>query len=113
MGRPGDPIVTKPALQIAEMGEGLVMLKVSGLFEGEEAASHKNAMIDAIKKTKCQTVWFDLSEIAYIDSAALAVLIAAAKAAADRNLQFCLYQPVDHVLKVLEVTGVDKIIPIV
>lgn len=95
------------------MGEGLAMLRVSGLFEGMEADACKGPMIDAVKKTKAGTVWFDLSSIAYVDSAALAVLIAVAKAAADRHLQFCLYKPSENVLKVLEMVNLDKLIPIV
>ncbi len=105
--------MSQTPVQVEQVGAELTLMRVSGLFEGMAAMDAQPAILEAIKMVKTPVLWFDMTDVAYIDSAAIAVLITAVKAASSQGTQIWLYQPGENVRKVLAVTNIDKIIPII
>ncbi len=91
----------------------LTIVRFSGLFEGMAAFDAEPKLMELLKKTTSPLLWFDFSEINYIDSSAIGVLINITKAAVAQKIQFSIYKPNDNVKKVLNVTHVDRLIPVV
>ena len=91
----------------------LMLVRLSGIFEGMVAAEAEAPLLDILKKAKLPQVWIDFSEIDYIDSSAIGVLINLTKAAIALKTQVSIYKPNENIKKVISVTHVDRLIPIV
>ena len=91
----------------------LTMVRLSGLFEGMAAIESEPKLMDILKKVKTPLLWLDFSGIAYVDSSAIGVLINLTRAAVAQKVQFSLCKPNENVRKVLSMTHVDRLIPIV
>ena len=94
-------------------GAQLTVLRLSGVFEGMAAISGEAKLAEILKTVKTKNLWLDLSEIVYIDSSAIGALINLTKAAVEKKVQMSLFKPTENVKKVLNITHVDRMIPII
>ncbi len=101
------------SIQAEVLDPGLTMVRLSGIFEGMAAIEGESKFSEILKKIKTKQLWLDLSAIDYIDSSAVGVLINLTKATVERKVQLSLFKPNENVKKVLSVTHVDRMIPII
>lgn len=85
--------------------------KPAGRLDGTNAATHEQALL-ALVSEGAQTLTVDLSELDYISSAGLRVLLVAAKAAKGKGGSVVLSAPKPAILEVLKISGFDKILQV-
>jgi anti-anti-sigma factor len=85
--------------------------KPVGRLDGANAATHEQALL-ALVSDGLQNLTVDLSELEYISSAGLRVLLVAAKAARSKGGGVVLKSPRPAILEVLKISGFDKILQV-
>jgi anti-anti-sigma factor len=85
--------------------------KPKGQLDSSTAAAHERS-IQGLLAGGASSVAIDLSEVDFLSSAGLRVLLAAAKAAQTKGGKIVLISPKPAVLDVLKVSGFDKLIEI-
>lgn len=75
-------------------------------------AEQFRAPIQTLIETKDKEIHLDLSDMKYIDSTGIGILIELRKAAMGKNLDMILINPQKNVIKLLQLTGVDQIFKI-
>jgi anti-anti-sigma factor len=85
--------------------------KPMGRLDAATAAAHEKS-IKELLVGEVNSIAIDLSEVDFLSSAGLRVLLTAAKAAQTKGGKVVLISPKPAVLEVLEVTGFDKLIQI-
>ena len=85
--------------------------KPIGRLDAATAAAHEKS-IKELLVGEVNSIAIDLSEVEFLSSAGLRVLLAAAKAAQTKGGKVVLISPKPAVREVLEVTGFDKLIQI-
>jgi anti-anti-sigma factor len=85
--------------------------KPKGRLDAAAAAAHEKS-IKELLVGEVSSLAIDLSEVDFLSSAGLRVLLSAAKAAQTKGGKVVLISPKPAVLEVLEVTGFDKLIQI-
>jgi anti-anti-sigma factor len=85
--------------------------KPKGRLDAATAAAHEKS-INELLVGEVSSLAIDLSEVDFLSSAGLRVLLSAAKAAQTKGGKVVLISPKPAVLEVLEVTGFDKLIQI-
>jgi anti-anti-sigma factor len=85
--------------------------KPKGRLDAATAAAHEKS-IKELLVGEVNSIAIDLSEVDFLSSAGLRVLLTAAKAAQAKGGKVVLISPNLSVLEVLEVTGFDKFIQI-
>lgn len=63
-------------------------------------------------KQRCSALIVDLSEVSFIDSTGISVLLEYLRDAAEFNGRFCFAAPTDHVRNVFEIVQLHKAVPI-
>lgn len=90
----------------------VVTLKVAGEVDVANADVLRDkideAMASGIKQLNC-----DMSQLSYIDSTGIGVLVGAATRAEEKSVQFKVCYPQPNVLRVLTLLGVDKQLQVV
>lgn len=87
--------------------------KPVGRLDGDNAGSHEQALLALVNDSEgVQQLTVDLSELDYISSAGLRVLLVAAKAAKRKGGTVVLSAPKASILEVLKISGFDKILPV-
>lgn len=87
--------------------------KPVGRLDGDNAGSHEQALLALVNDSEgAQQLTVDLSELDYISSAGLRVLLVAAKAAKRKGGTVVLSAPKASILEVLKISGFDKILPV-
>jgi anti-anti-sigma factor len=85
--------------------------KLAGRLDGASSASHEKAL-QSLLVGDADSIDIDLSELDYVSSAGLRVLLVAAKAAKAKGGKVTLLSPKPSTLEVLKISGFDKIIAI-
>ena len=83
--------------------------KPVGRLDGANAATHEAALL-ALLTGDVNAVAIDLSELDYVSSAGLRVLLVTAKATKARGGSVSLKSPKPAILEVLRISGFDKIL---
>lgn len=94
----------------SEEKENLFILKAKGEVDVYTAPALKEAVLAALEKSS--NIAFDLSETSYMDSTGLSVLIGALKRAKGQDGRVVILDPHPNVRKLLEITGLDRALPI-
>ena len=84
-----------------------VMVKLIGEFAGLEALEFEIKLMSHLESAKKRLI-LNMSEVPYLDSAALGLLMKTATAANGANKKFILLAPSEGVMKVLKITKTDK-----
>lgn len=85
--------------------------KLAGRLDGASSPIHEKALKELLVGD-ISSVDVDLSELDYVSSAGLRVLLVAAKAAKAKGGKVTLLSPKPSTVEVLKISGFDKIIPI-
>jgi anti-sigma B factor antagonist len=88
-----------------------VTLRLTGEIDMSTAQSVREAALQAMRQHD-RTLQIDLSGVTFIDSTGLEVLLATRRRATVSGGQLQLIDPTHAVLRVLEVTGVDRLFQI-
>ncbi len=91
--------------------EGAVLVRLEGELDVASAPRFERVLNTALEKG-ASTVVLDLSELTFLDSTGIHVLISASRRAADQGCTFVLRSPTRSVLKVLRLTGVGRLMVI-
>lgn len=86
--------------------QGAGVIRVTGEVDISNAASVQH-VVDEVVSSGVENLVFDLSQLEFIDSSGLAVLLSAAQAVNHVHLR----QPSSIVRRVVEVTGLTKTLP--
>lgn len=82
-----------------------------GRLDSATAASHESALLGLLDG-EVSSVTVDLSQLDYLSSAGLRVLLLAARAARSRGGSLVLESPKPQILEVLRISGFDRILTI-
>jgi anti-sigma B factor antagonist len=95
----------------SELGNGIRLIKLSGKLDiiGTGEIETKFTGYCAVAKAR---VVVDLSEVAFLASIGIRLLVLTAKSIARRGGKMALLNPTPEVQSVLEITGIPAIIPI-
>lgn len=85
--------------------------KPVGRLDGSNAATHEKELL-ALLVDDVNTITIDLSELDYVSSAGLRVMLVTAKAAKAKGGKVSLLSPKPTILDVLKMSGFDKILTI-
>lgn len=91
--------------------DGHVVVKLTGEADLASAPVLKETLLILLHREDDPLV-VDLAEVDFIDSTALAALIAGHRRARQLDRDYRLAGPTRHVAKVLKLTGIDTLIPI-
>lgn len=87
--------------------DGTVVLSL----RGECDLSNAEQLSSAIEETGASALLIDLSELDFIDSTGLKVIVSAVKTARRENRWLTLRAGAPPVMRVFEITGLDKTLP--
>lgn len=87
----------------------MLKLKLTGELDHHNAEKIRKKLDKEIISSKAQTVIFDLSELTFMDSSGIGVLLGRYKLFATKNLY--LYGAKDSINRVLKIAGVYSLMP--
>ena len=98
-------------IQFSELNNGIRAIKLSGELDiiGVGQIETKFAGYCAGERVR---VVVDLSDVAYLASIGIRLLVMNAKSLATRNGKMALLNPNENVLHILEISGIPAIIPV-
>lgn len=91
------------------MAEGVWEFQLIGEIDISNAQDFKKRLDAAFEETK-QNVVIDLAKLDYIDSTGLGVIISAYGAMKEEGFTIKVLNPKDNVKKLLNISGLDKIL---
>lgn len=95
--------------EISELENGREGVRVTGEVDIYTATEPIEKLIEANTKD----IFLDLTDLSYIDSTGIGILIELRKGSMSRDLNMTLINPQKNVVKLLQLTGVDQIFSIV
>ncbi|MFP5372213.1 MAG: STAS domain-containing protein [Actinomycetes bacterium] len=95
----------------SDTGDGTIVLTLQGELDMATAPGLGQAINQALD-TLPTSLRLDLSELSFLDSTGIRVLIAGCRRAAVQGCSFILASPSRSVLKALRLTGVDRLMVI-
>lgn len=102
-----------PMLEIKDtMEQGVTVVHLKGRLDGSTSAQADKYLVDHSASSDNASVLIDASELEYMSSAGLRVLLMAAKRAKSSQGQIALAEPQDGVRQVLEISGFTSILDI-
>jgi anti-sigma B factor antagonist len=104
VARAGDVEVTRETLP-----EGPVVVRVEGELDMATAGDFEDAIGDSEPDRR---LVIDLSDCTFLDSSAVRVLVSTARAAGESRGQVSLVANDPGILRVLEIAGVDTMLPV-
>jgi anti-sigma B factor antagonist len=107
-----DEVVAEPAisLSVAHEDAGVVVL-VGGDLEFGTAATLRSTLIDLAQRGHNPVV-VDLSQLDFIDSSGLSLLVQAKQRIESQGHEFALRNPTERVQRVLEISGLVELFTI-
>jgi anti-anti-sigma factor len=99
-------------IQRTRYGDDVLVFSLSGEFDLATAEAGKE-MLESALHDRCSVTVFDLTELEFIDSCGVALLYAIARSHPDRESMRLLLSRHRGVNRVLELTDVGSVIPIV
>jgi anti-anti-sigma factor len=97
----------QPFFAARTSADGRTLLHVGGDCDAAALDALNDALADAVEQDSAE-VFVDLSRTTFVDSLALGALVAAAKRARARGRSFRVVRPSASVLRVFEITGLDR-----
>jgi len=97
--------------QQSQLSDDLGLVEVSGEVDLYTAPRFKEDLV-ALIETGVQRVVVDLSQVTFIDSTALGVIISGVKRLAERDGRLALVAGSRPVVRILSVTGLDRVLTV-
>jgi anti-anti-sigma factor len=82
---------------------------VSGEFDLERVPDIRKHLTTLVAASPGATITIDLSQVSFLDSSALGVLVGVRRIAQQTDVDIVLHAPRPNVWKVLTITGMDKV----
>jgi anti-sigma B factor antagonist len=95
-----------------DRGDGSAIVKVVGEFDMAATEAVEQALLD-VEDGTCGLVVLDLREVTFLDSTGLQTITSADHRARDAGHELRVVRGPEHIQKLLYVTGMDKILPLV
>ena len=92
--------------------DGIVIFAIKGRLDAESALEAENIITDTIAADQCKLI-FDLSDLEYLSSGGLRVVLTASKETGLKDGKIVLCCLNEYVKEIFEVSGFHSIIPIV
>jgi anti-anti-sigma factor len=108
------PVVAGPLTMVvapAARDRDQITVVVAGELDMAGAPPLRQLLVDALQYTPRRVV-IDLAALAFIDSTGLGTLVGAHKRAKSNGAELVLRHPTRSVMKVLEMTGLDRVMHI-
>ena len=90
-------------------GKGRLTLVLRGDLDAYTGPRFNQSLRSAVARTKGD-VAMDMSDVTFVDSSGIAILVAVAKELRERGSQLVIQSPPQMVAKVLEMTGVNRLV---
>ena len=98
--------------EISELENGREGVRVTGEVDIYTATQFKEP-IEKLIEANTKDIFLDLTDLSYIDSTGIGILIELRKGSMSRDLNMTRINPQKNVVKLLQLTGVDQIFSIV
>ena len=95
-----------------ERGEGNAVVRVSGEFDLAATDAVEGALL-SVEDGKCGVIVLDLRGVTFLDSTGLRTITSADHRARDAGHELRIVRGPEQIQKLLYVTGMDKILPLV
>jgi HptB-dependent secretion and biofilm anti anti-sigma factor len=95
---------------IAKSGDTTI-IKLEGQFTFSDAKKFKN-ILDILHNSSIKTLSFDFSDITFIDSACMGMLLLLREECLSRNIDLNLHSPQGQVEKIFEISKFDQLFSI-
>ena len=90
---------------------GNVIVSFDGEIDLEHSSQARRTLLDSVARARCGVI-VDLGAVRYVDSSGIASLVEAYQKARQRGTRFVLATVHPQVLRVLELSRLDKVFPI-
>jgi anti-sigma B factor antagonist len=98
-------------LEVIELDNGIKQIKLNGRLDIEGTIEIEN-LFTAHAASKKAGVLVDMTEVEYIASFGMRILLSNAKSLAGRGGKMVLYKPVSRVKEALTMVGIGEFVPI-
>lgn len=98
-------------LEYSELKDGIRLIKLEGRLDLNGTYSIEVQFVNCCVGDKVR-VLVDLSEVSYVSSVGIPMLVNTAKSVVSRGGKMAFINPHENVVKVLELVGVTQVIPI-
>jgi len=98
-------------LEYTELQDGIRLIKLEGRLDLNGTYSIEVQFVNRCEGDKVH-VLVDLSEVSYVSSVGIPMLVNTAKSVVNRGGKMVFINPQENVIKVLELVGVAQVIPI-
>ena len=98
--------------EISELKNDREGVRVAGAVDIYTATQFKEP-IEKLIEAGTKEIFLDLTDLSYIDSTGIGILIELRKGSMSKNLNMTLINPQKNIVKLLQLTGVDQIFSIV
>jgi anti-sigma B factor antagonist len=95
---------------VATTNGGVTTIRPRGELDIDSAPAFRDAIVTAFAGARYVVV--DLAQLTFLDSLGLGVLAAAQQRAAESGARFEIANPRDQARRLLELAGVDNVVPI-
>lgn len=99
------------AVSASRRRDGTIVVTLAGELDVAGAPIVRQALVDALNDGAPLLV-VDLSQLGFIDSTGLGVLVGALKRAHSMDAEFVLANPSRAVSRVFEIAGLDRVMPV-
>ncbi|MDQ3403307.1 MAG: STAS domain-containing protein [Actinomycetota bacterium] len=96
-------------MEINSEGTDSVVISVVGEVDLATAPRLERSLDEALGRSGVTEVKVDLSQVEFMDSAGLRVLVAALRKAKDNGQSLILHRPHDRVRRIIEITGLSDV----
>jgi anti-sigma B factor antagonist len=99
-------------VSVSTAAEGVLAVTLRGEIDYTNAQPVTRTVVAAVADTRPATVQVDLSEVTFLDSSGIGVLISAMKAARTADAEYLVVGASPIVLDQLEITGLVELFPV-
>jgi anti-sigma B factor antagonist len=98
-------------IECNDRGDGTVDVILHGHLDISVVDEIRRALLVDVLGTRPQRLSIDLSDVGFLDSSVLGVLVATRKRATALGIELVLHAPSERVEHILEATGLDRVFP--
>lgn len=95
----------------SRLNNGTLYLELFGELDEHTASYTKKLLDDELSKADCKQIILDLSQLSFMDSTGIGVLIGRYKKMKEKNIPIFLSNPSNHIDKILKMTAIYEIMP--
>ena len=92
---------------------GTMSFKITGEIDHHSVKNIKETIDMKIIETRPDAVYLDLSEVSFMDSSGLGLILGRYQTSSKLNIKFALYKPSEAVCRIIRISGCDKLINII